>query len=172
MSSSGASDYQQLKGPATCPKVGPTPDPVTPANRVDRNDDNPDAGTLVEPIRLTFDDEEVVKARTDGKGVEEKKEEDLQNPYKEVLKSPFTRRIIEFSAPSHRMPTDLKIYDGSTDPDDHITRFVGAANQGEWQMPVWFALRRKCCKDPTKVSKIIRKANETLPDFKESWTEE
>ncbi|GKF95532.1 reverse transcriptase domain-containing protein, partial [Tanacetum coccineum] len=35
-----------------------------------------------------------------------------------------------------------------------------------------FALRRKCCKDPTEVAKIVRKANETLPDFKERWTEE
>ncbi|GJY27395.1 multidrug resistance-associated protein 5 [Tanacetum coccineum] len=91
----------------------PTPDLVTPANRVSRNDDNPDdspslqdqileqmsslkalikhhnnrVGTLVEPIRLTFGDEEVVKARTDGKGVEEKEEKELQMPYKEVLKS-------------------------------------------------------------------------------------
>ncbi|GKD99488.1 reverse transcriptase domain-containing protein [Tanacetum coccineum] len=110
---------------------------------------------------------------------------------------------------SHRIPTNLKIYDGSTDPDDHITRFVRAANQGEWEMPVWckmfqqtldgpargwfdqmpngfinswtdlrqkfvkrFALRRKCSKDPTKVSKIIRRANETFLDFKERWTEE
>ncbi|GJZ54571.1 reverse transcriptase domain-containing protein [Tanacetum coccineum] len=107
------------------------------------------------------------------------------------------------------MPTNLKIYDGSTDPDDHITHFVGAVNQGEWEMPVWcrmfqqtldgpargwfdrmpngcidswadlcekfaerFALRRKCSKDPTEVSKIIRRANEMLPDFKERWTEE
>ncbi|GKB51517.1 hypothetical protein Tco_0902270 [Tanacetum coccineum] len=35
-----------------------------------------------------------------------------------------------------------------------------------------FALRRKCFKDLTKVSKIIRRDNETLPDFKERWTEE
>ncbi|GJR98182.1 reverse transcriptase domain-containing protein [Tanacetum coccineum] len=35
-----------------------------------------------------------------------------------------------------------------------------------------FALRRKYCKDPTKVSKIIKKTNETLPDFKQRWTEE
>ncbi|GKE48897.1 reverse transcriptase domain-containing protein [Tanacetum coccineum] len=125
------------------------------------------------------------------------------------MKSPFTRRIIEFSGPSHRMPTNLKIYDGSTDPDNHITCFVGAANQGEWEMPVWcsmfqqtldgpargwfdrmpngcvdswadlrerfverFALRRRCSKDLTEVSKIVRRANETLPDFKERWTEE
>nr|GEW85778.1 hypothetical protein [Tanacetum cinerariifolium] len=35
-----------------------------------------------------------------------------------------------------------------------------------------FALRRKCNKDPTEVSNIIRSANETFPDFKERWTEE
>nr|GFA76605.1 reverse transcriptase domain-containing protein [Tanacetum cinerariifolium] len=34
-----------------------------------------------------------------------------------------------------------------------------------------FALTRKCSKDPTEVSKIIRRANETLPDFKERWSE-
>ncbi|GJZ88752.1 reverse transcriptase domain-containing protein [Tanacetum coccineum] len=82
----------------------------------------------VKPIRLSFDDEE---------RPEEKLEEpkDLRNPYKEVLKSPFSRRIIRFSALNHRTPTNLKIYDGSTDPDNHITRFVGATNQGEWEMP-------------------------------------
>nr|GEV94406.1 reverse transcriptase domain-containing protein [Tanacetum cinerariifolium] len=35
-----------------------------------------------------------------------------------------------------------------------------------------FALGRKCSKDPTKISKIDRKANETLLNFKERWTEE
>ncbi|GKE83014.1 reverse transcriptase domain-containing protein [Tanacetum coccineum] len=107
------------------------------------------------------------------------------------------------------MPTNLKIYDGSTEPDDHITRFVGLANQGEWEMAVWcrmfqqtldeptrgwfdrmpngcidswanlrerfverFALRKKCSKDPMEVSKITRRTNTTLPDFKEHWTEE
>ncbi|GJU71750.1 reverse transcriptase domain-containing protein [Tanacetum coccineum] len=165
---------------------------------------------VVTPIRLTFGEESDGKVEKDkGQDMGNGKDEDLKKSYKEVLKFPFTRRIIEFSAPSHRMPTNLKIYDGSTDPDDHITRFVGAANQGEWEMPVWcrmfqqtldgptrgwfdrmpngcidswadlrerfaerFDLRRKCSKDPTKVSKIIRRANETLPDFKERWTEE
>nr|GEX70027.1 reverse transcriptase domain-containing protein [Tanacetum cinerariifolium] len=158
---------------------------------------------LLKPILLSFDNE--------GGPEEEHYEEleDLRKPYKEVLKSPFSRRIIEFSAPKHRTPTNLKIYDGSTDPDDHITHFVRAANQGEWEMLVWckmfqqtldgpargwfdcfsngridnwtdlreafverFALRRKCCKDPTEVTKIDRRANETLTDFKERWTEE
>ncbi|GJT44227.1 reverse transcriptase domain-containing protein [Tanacetum coccineum] len=107
------------------------------------------------------------------------------------------------------MPTNLRIYDGSTNPDDDISRFVGSANQGEWEMLVWcrmfqqtldgptrgwfdrmpngcidswanlrekfverFSLRRRCNKDPTEVSKIVRRANETLPNFKERWTEE
>ncbi|GKE52361.1 reverse transcriptase domain-containing protein, partial [Tanacetum coccineum] len=214
--------------------TGPTSEPITPLNRVTgrSNDHSPslqdqildhissletlikkhndNARTPITPIRLTFGDEgEGDKGKDKGKGPAEETDEDLKTPYKEVLKSPFIKRIIEFSAPSHRMPTNLKIYDGSTDPDDHITRFVGAANQGEWEMPVWcrmfqqtldgpargwfnrmphgcidgwadlrekfverFALRRKCSKDPTRVSKIVRKANETLPDFKERWTEE
>ncbi|GJS81600.1 hypothetical protein Tco_0748141 [Tanacetum coccineum] len=139
--------------------------------------------TLIEPIRLTFGDvEEGDKAKTGGGSS---------------------------SSRLQRMPTNLKIYDGSTNLDDHITRFVGVANQGEWHMPMWcrmfqqmldgpargwfdwlpngcvdnwtdlrenfverFALWNKCCKDPTEVSKIIRRANETLPDFKECWTEE
>nr|GEX89347.1 reverse transcriptase domain-containing protein [Tanacetum cinerariifolium] len=124
---------------------------------------NERAGTLITPIRLTFDREVESNKGKDNKGSGEEKDEDLKRLYKEVLKSLFTRRIIEFSAPNHWMHTNLKIYDGSTDPDDHITRFVGKANQGEWEMTV--------CKDLMEVSKIIRRANETLPDFKERWTE-
>ncbi|GJW93056.1 reverse transcriptase domain-containing protein [Tanacetum coccineum] len=207
--------------------TGPTLDPSTPVNRTNTDDPNNPPNLqeqilnhisslkalvqlhnesptgLVTPIRLDFDDQEKPEEKPD-EGAE-----DLRKPYKEVLRSPFSRRIVEFSAPHHRTPTNLKIYDGSTDPDDHITRFVGAANQGEWEMPVWcrmfqqtldgpargwfdrlpngcidnwtdlreafverFSLRRKCCKDPTEVSKIVRKAHEALPDFKERWTEE
>ncbi|GJR77977.1 hypothetical protein Tco_0090342 [Tanacetum coccineum] len=71
------------------------------------------------------------------------------------------------------MPSNPRIYDGSTYPDEHVSRFVGAANQGEWQMPMWCRIFQQTLDvltgDPTKVSKIIRKANETLLDFKERW---
>ncbi|GKC21031.1 reverse transcriptase domain-containing protein [Tanacetum coccineum] len=173
-------------------------DPTTPALVQLYNESPTGSGR---PMRLSFEDEERSEEKHDDEP------EDLRKPYKEVLKSPFSRRIIEFSAPNHRTPTNLKIYDGSTDPDDHITCFVGAAYQGEWEMPVWcrmfqqtldgpargwfdclpngcienwtdmreafverFTLRWKCCKDPTEVSKIVRRANETLPYFKERWT--
>ncbi|GJX18843.1 hypothetical protein Tco_0221520 [Tanacetum coccineum] len=128
--------------------TGPTHDLVTLVNQVARDDDNPNnppslqdqimdhisllkalikqhkekSGTLIESIRLTFsDNEEGDKAKTNGKITEEEKDEDLLKPYKEVLKSPFTKQIIEFSAPNHQIPTNLKIYDGSTDPENHIT---------------------------------------------------
>ncbi|GKF66966.1 hypothetical protein Tco_0193483, partial [Tanacetum coccineum] len=36
----------------------------------------------------------------------------------------------------HRMPTNAKIYNRTGNPDDHISRFDGMSNQGEWPMPV------------------------------------
>ncbi|GJZ24132.1 reverse transcriptase domain-containing protein [Tanacetum coccineum] len=89
------------------------------------------------PIRLNFEIEDqdpnedrIVK----GKEIDD---EDLSKPFKETLKTPFTRRIIEFSGPEYSMPTNIALYNGSTDPADHLNRFVGAANSREWPMPVW-----------------------------------
>ncbi|GJV24668.1 RNA-directed DNA polymerase, eukaryota [Tanacetum coccineum] len=69
---------------------------------------NEKARTPITPVRLTFGEKvEGDKIKDKGKGSTEEVEEDLKKTYKEVLKSPFTRRIIEFSAPSHRMPDVL-----------------------------------------------------------------
>ncbi|GJW90490.1 reverse transcriptase domain-containing protein [Tanacetum coccineum] len=105
-----------------------------------------------------------------------------------------------------KMPANIKLYDGTTDPEDHLSRFSSVANLGEWSMPVWcrmfqqtldvsargwfenlsggsidgwveprqhfttrFSTRRACFKDPTKITKIVRKTNETLVAFKERW---
>ncbi|GJR22172.1 hypothetical protein Tco_0970699 [Tanacetum coccineum] len=60
--------------------------------------------TLIEPIHLSFGDEDGSdKGKCVDKGVGDAEDEDLWKPYKEVLRSPFTRRIIEFSAPKHLM---------------------------------------------------------------------
>ncbi|GKA34182.1 reverse transcriptase domain-containing protein [Tanacetum coccineum] len=176
--------------------TGPTLDPSTPVNRTSTDDPNNPPNLqeqilshisslralvqlhnesptgLVTPIRLDFDDKEKLEEKPD------EETEDLRKPYKEVLRSPFSLRIVEFSAPNHQTPTNLKIYDGSTDPDDHITRFVGAVNQGEWEMPV---PTRSLCGEVLseaevlqrhpEVSRIVWKANEALPD-KERGPEE
>ncbi|GJT98191.1 hypothetical protein Tco_1093709, partial [Tanacetum coccineum] len=78
-------------------------------------------------------------------------DEDLSKPFKEVLKCP--RRIIEFSTPGYRMPINAKIYDGMGDPEDHISRFTGMGNQGEWLMPV----SHKCLELSKRFSDIIPK---------------
>nr|GEV09835.1 reverse transcriptase domain-containing protein [Tanacetum cinerariifolium] len=104
---------------------------------------------------------------------------------------------------------NIKIYDGTGDPEDHVGRFVGIGNQGEWPMPIWcrmfqqtldgkarawfdklppgsidnwcslqekflnrFGMLKAFDKDPTKILKIVCKANETLPRFKERWVGE
>ncbi|GJZ04185.1 reverse transcriptase domain-containing protein [Tanacetum coccineum] len=126
---------------------------------------------FIRPMLLDFGDEirdaddeveEVVKKKDKEKTTTN---DDLSKPFKEVLKCPFTRRIVEFSSSGHRMLANAKIYDGTGDPKDHVGRFVGMGNQGEWPMPA-------CAKDPTKISKIVRRANETLPNFKERWVSE
>nr|GFD05602.1 reverse transcriptase domain-containing protein [Tanacetum cinerariifolium] len=131
---------------------------------------------------------------------------DLKRPFKEAMKTPLTQRIIEFAYPEFKMPANIKLYDGTTDPEDHLSRFSSATNLGEWPMPVWccmfqqtldgsargwfenlsggsidgwvklrqqfittFSTRRACFRDPMKITKIVRKANETLVIIKERW---
>ncbi|GJR02794.1 hypothetical protein Tco_0525778 [Tanacetum coccineum] len=119
----------------------------------------------------------------------------LSGLWSEPVKTPLTRRIIEFTGPEFKMPTNVKLF-----------RFSSATNSGEWPMPVWwrmfqqtldgsaigwfehlpagsiddwaelrkkfttmFSIRRAYFKDPTEIAKIVRKANETLVTFKEIW---
>ncbi|GJW61545.1 hypothetical protein Tco_0110880 [Tanacetum coccineum] len=137
---------------------------------------------IIKPMLLDFDDVQDVsdeEIEGDPKG-KTKVDEDLSKPFKEVLKCPFTRRIVEFSSPGHRMPANAKIYDGTGDPEDHVGRFVGMRNQGEWPMPGSlqkkflnrFGMLKACDKDLTEISNIVRRANETLPHFKERWVSE
>nr|GEV15890.1 reverse transcriptase domain-containing protein [Tanacetum cinerariifolium] len=134
---------------------------------------------------------------------------DLKKPFKEAQKTPLTRRIIESAGPEYKMATNIKLYDGTTDPEDHLSRFTSTANSGQWPMPVWcrmfqqtldgsargwfeqlprdsihewadlreafaarYYIRRACFKEPHEITKIVKKANESLIAFKERWTME
>nr|GEX28648.1 hypothetical protein [Tanacetum cinerariifolium] len=90
-----------------------------------------------DPIRLDF---ETVEAEIQGHTVVKGKEvmdKNLKKPFKEARRTPFTCRIIEFVGLEYKMPNNIKLYDGTTDPKDHLNCFVGAANSGEWPIPVW-----------------------------------
>ncbi|GJS40537.1 hypothetical protein Tco_0565580 [Tanacetum coccineum] len=97
-----------------------------------------------DPIRLDFGTDNIPLKEgrvARGKYVGE---EDLSKPFKEKLKTPLTRRIIEFAGPEYVMPTNITLY----------------------------SIRRACYKEPHEITKVVIRANETLPAFKERWTVE
>ncbi|GKB82060.1 reverse transcriptase domain-containing protein [Tanacetum coccineum] len=162
-----------------------------------------------DPIRLDFEEEDIAARDTRIVRGKEVVDDDLRKPFKETLKTPLTRKIIEFVGPEYKMPTNIKLYDESTDPENHLGHFASAANSGEWPMPVccrmfqqsldgpargWFerlpansinewsnlgeaftarySVRKACFKEPHEISKIVRRANESLTASKERWTVE
>ncbi|GJS80072.1 hypothetical protein Tco_0729953 [Tanacetum coccineum] len=71
------------------------------------------------------------------------------------------------------MPANLKIYDGSTNPDDHITHFVGVANQGEWEMPVWCRIFQQTLDGPLRgwFDRMPNGCIDGWADLREKFTE-
>ncbi|GJX94952.1 hypothetical protein Tco_0349538 [Tanacetum coccineum] len=106
------------------------PEPITPLNEGTSNQNTtksiieghvsalnellkePSNRDLIKPMLLDFDsiqdvsDEDI---EVNKKGKSKVGDEDLSKPFKEVLKCPFTRRIVEFSSPGHRMPENAKV---------------------------------------------------------------
>ncbi|GJU29863.1 hypothetical protein Tco_1173452 [Tanacetum coccineum] len=64
-------------------------------------------------------------------------EDDLSQPWTCEERNPFTTRIRHFDFPRTRMPSHVKTYDGSGDPEDHIKLFQSAAKTERWAMPTW-----------------------------------
>ncbi|GJV12206.1 hypothetical protein Tco_1353747 [Tanacetum coccineum] len=63
--------------------------------------------------------------------------DDLSQPWVCEKVDPFTPRIHYFDFPKTRMPSHIKTYDGSEDPDDHLKIFQAAAKTERWVMPTW-----------------------------------
>ncbi|GJY71571.1 reverse transcriptase domain-containing protein [Tanacetum coccineum] len=64
-------------------------------------------------------------------------EDDLSQPWVCEETDPFTPRIRYFDFPKTRMPSHIKTYDGSEDPEDHLNIFQSAAKTKRWAMPTW-----------------------------------
>ncbi|GKC50809.1 hypothetical protein Tco_1073554 [Tanacetum coccineum] len=64
-------------------------------------------------------------------------EDDLSQPWVCEETDPFTPRIRYFDLPKTRMPSHVKTYDGSEDPEDHLKIFQTAAKTERWAMPTW-----------------------------------
>ncbi|GJV92177.1 reverse transcriptase domain-containing protein [Tanacetum coccineum] len=65
-------------------------------------------------------------------------EEDLAVPWTCEDVDPFTPRIRNFrSSRKTRMPNNVKTYDGTGDPKDHLKVFQAATQVEHWAMPTW-----------------------------------
>nr|GFA69506.1 reverse transcriptase domain-containing protein [Tanacetum cinerariifolium] len=65
-------------------------------------------------------------------------EDDLTKPWTCEEVNPFTPRIRNFeSSRKTRMPNNIKTYDGTGDPEDHVKVFQAAAQVERWAMPTW-----------------------------------
>ncbi|GJW78580.1 reverse transcriptase domain-containing protein [Tanacetum coccineum] len=65
-------------------------------------------------------------------------EDDLAMPWTCDDAGPFTSRISNFrSSRKTRMPNNVKTYDGTGDPEDHLKVFQSAAQVEHWAMPTW-----------------------------------
>ncbi|PWA80402.1 gag protein [Artemisia annua] len=57
---------------------------------------------------------------------------------RDLVASPFTARIRDYDMPDGlKVPTNLKTYDGMSDPDDHLTIFMGTMDVHKLPEPAW-----------------------------------
>ncbi|PWA77993.1 gag protein [Artemisia annua] len=57
---------------------------------------------------------------------------------RDLVASPFTARIRDYGMPDGlKVPTNLRTYDGMSDPDDHLTIFMGTMNVHKLLEPAW-----------------------------------
>ncbi|GJY37788.1 hypothetical protein Tco_0424152, partial [Tanacetum coccineum] len=65
-------------------------------------------------------------------------DEDMSRPWRRQKVDAFTRCISDFlEDKKRRMPANVKTYDWTGDPDDHLKIFESAATIENWPQPVW-----------------------------------
>nr|GEX82108.1 reverse transcriptase domain-containing protein [Tanacetum cinerariifolium] len=101
-------------------------------------------------------------------------EDDLTKPWTCEEVNPFTPRIRNFeSSRKTRMPKNIKTYDGTGDPEDHVKVFQAAAQVERWVMLTWCHMFNStligAARDPVEIYNIKQRDGETLKDFMERF---
>nr|GEX23922.1 hypothetical protein [Tanacetum cinerariifolium] len=97
-------------------------------------------------------------------------EDDLTKPWTCEEVNPFTPRIRNFkSSRKTRMPNNIKTYDGTGDPEDHVKVFQAAAQDMKAAFLSYFMQHKKYVKDPVDIHNIKQRDGETLEDFMERF---
>nr|GEU98104.1 reverse transcriptase domain-containing protein [Tanacetum cinerariifolium] len=126
------------------------------------------------PIQLDFDEDDTTKKDTSIAKGKEVVDGDLIKPFKEALKTPLTYRIIEFAANSDVCPIPIwcKKFQQTLDgPARGWFERLPANIIDEWvdlreAFTTRYSVSKSCFKEPHEITNIIRRANESLTDFK------
>ncbi|GJV71323.1 reverse transcriptase domain-containing protein [Tanacetum coccineum] len=99
-------------------------------------------------------------------------DEDLSQPWVCEETDPFTPRIRYFDLPKRiRMPSHVKTYDGSEDPEDHLKIFQAAAKVERWAMPTWCHMFNSTLKGNAMVwfDDLLPESIDSYDDLKEAF---
>ncbi|GKD91848.1 hypothetical protein Tco_1371685 [Tanacetum coccineum] len=100
-------------------------------------------------------------------------EDDLSQPWTCEERNPFTPRIRHFNFPRTRMPSHVKTYDGSGDPEDHLKLFQAAAKTERWAMPTWCHMFNSTLNENARVwfDKLPREFIDNYEDLRTTFRE-
>ncbi|GJY67008.1 reverse transcriptase domain-containing protein [Tanacetum coccineum] len=86
---------------------------------------------------------------------------------------PFTPRIRYFDFPKTRMPSHIKTYDGSEDPEDHLKIFQAAAKMECWAMPTWCHMFNSTLTGNARVwfDNLLQKSIDSYDDLRKAFLE-
>nr|GEX49068.1 hypothetical protein [Tanacetum cinerariifolium] len=97
-------------------------------------------------------------------------EDDLSQPWVCKETYHFTPRIRYFDFLKARMPSHIKTYDGSEDPEDHLKIFQAITKTERWAMPTWchmfnYTLTGNAGCDPVEIHNIKQRDGESTEEF-------
>ncbi|GJR00880.1 kinase RLK-Pelle-WAK family protein [Tanacetum coccineum] len=104
-------------------------------------------------------------------------DDDLSQPWVCAETDPFTSRIRHFDFPKTRMPSHVKTYNGSEDPEDHLKIFQAAAKTESYNdlreafLKNYFQ-QKKCIRDPIVLHNIKQRDGESTEDFIQRYKSE
>ncbi|GKA71362.1 reverse transcriptase domain-containing protein [Tanacetum coccineum] len=100
-------------------------------------------------------------------------EDDLFQPWVCEETDHFTPRIRYFDFPKTRMPSHIKTYDGSEDPEDHLKIIQAAAKTERWAMPTWCHMFNSTLTGNARVwfDDLPQESIDSYDDLKKAFTE-
>nr|GEZ97626.1 reverse transcriptase domain-containing protein [Tanacetum cinerariifolium] len=102
-----------------------------------------------------------------------REEDDLFQPRVCEERDPFTPNIRYFDFSKTRMPSHIKTYDGSEDPEDHLKKFQAAAKTERWPMPTWCHMFNSTLTGNARVwfDVLLTKSIDSYDDLKKAFME-